>query len=107
MDCAYPAVRTMFTMKAMLMWTIHDFPTYGLVSGCITKGYEACPIFGPHELISSGQRQRGSISRHPRALKKNVFTPGYRKWLSQHHTYKHMQTAFEAGCEFCEKPSEV
>jgi hypothetical protein len=90
MDCANPSTRTMFTMKGMLMWTIHDFPAYGLVSWCVTKGYKACPICGPHELNSSGQRMRGSISRRSRALKKNLFTPGYRKWLSQQHPYQHM-----------------
>jgi hypothetical protein len=30
----------------ILMWTIHDFPAYGLVAGCDTKGYKGCPICG-------------------------------------------------------------
>jgi hypothetical protein len=29
------------------MWTISDFPTYGLISGLCTKGYKACPVCGP------------------------------------------------------------
>jgi hypothetical protein len=24
-----------FTLKTILIWTIHDFPTYGLVAGCV------------------------------------------------------------------------
>jgi hypothetical protein len=38
--------RRQFLMRAMLMWTIHDFPRYGLVSGCQHQGYKACPPCG-------------------------------------------------------------
>ncbi|CAN6719163.1 unnamed protein product [Malus baccata var. baccata] len=34
----------MFTMRAAVMWTVNDFPTYAMVSGWMTKGYLACPI---------------------------------------------------------------
>ena len=33
-----------FNMKAILMWTMHDFPCYGECSGLATSGYHACPI---------------------------------------------------------------
>jgi hypothetical protein len=36
-----------FKLQGILMWTIHDFPTYGLVARCDTKGYKGCPICGP------------------------------------------------------------
>jgi len=32
-----------FVMRAALMWTINDFPAYGMVSGCSTHGNLACP----------------------------------------------------------------
>ncbi|KAL6276912.1 hypothetical protein ACE6H2_020513 [Prunus campanulata] len=35
-----------FTLRAALLWTINDFPTYGNLSGCVVKGYKACPICG-------------------------------------------------------------
>ena len=35
-----------FILQGMLLWTIHDYPTYGLISGCATKGYQGCPICG-------------------------------------------------------------
>ena len=35
-----------FKLKAILLWTINDFPAYGNLSGCATKGYYACPICG-------------------------------------------------------------
>ncbi|XP_024966055.1 uncharacterized protein LOC112506274 [Cynara cardunculus var. scolymus] len=33
-----------FTMKAVVMWTISDFPGLGMLGGIQTKGYKACPI---------------------------------------------------------------
>jgi len=35
-----------FTMKAIVLWTIHDFPGYGLVACWSTHGKLACPICG-------------------------------------------------------------
>ena len=33
-------------LKAILMWVIHVFPTYGNMVGCMTKGFHTCPICG-------------------------------------------------------------
>jgi Transposase family tnp2/Domain of unknown function (DUF4218)/Transposase-associated domain len=33
-----------FTMRAALMWTINDFPAYGMLSGWQTSGKLACPV---------------------------------------------------------------
>jgi hypothetical protein len=30
-------------MRAVLMWTINDFPAYGMLSGWVTHGRLACP----------------------------------------------------------------
>lgn len=46
-DVARPKVVRNFTLRAMLIWSIHDFPTYGLVAGCVHQGYKACPTCGP------------------------------------------------------------
>ncbi|CAM8920236.1 unnamed protein product [Rhodiola kirilowii] len=35
-----------FNMRATLMCTINDFPTYSNLSGYNIKGYKACPICG-------------------------------------------------------------
>jgi hypothetical protein len=48
-------------LRVMLLWTIHDFPAYGIVAGCVTKGYKSCPVYGPD-----------TISRRSAALKKNL-----------------------------------
>ncbi|XP_021829510.1 uncharacterized protein LOC110769780 [Prunus avium] len=33
-----------FNLKAILMWTVNDFPAYGNLSGWSTKGRFACPV---------------------------------------------------------------
>ena len=35
-----------FNLKAILLSTINDFPTYENLSGCTVKGYKASPICG-------------------------------------------------------------
>ncbi|XP_074374163.1 uncharacterized protein LOC141714548 [Apium graveolens] len=36
--------KSYFTLKAILLWTINDFPVYGNLSGCVNKGYMCCPV---------------------------------------------------------------
>ena len=35
-----------FKLRVILMWIMHDFPAYGIVSRLVTKGYLGCPICG-------------------------------------------------------------
>ncbi|XP_026409856.1 uncharacterized protein LOC113304952 [Papaver somniferum] len=42
--------KTMFNLKALLMRTINDFPSYGNLSGCTYKGKAACPLCGDNTL---------------------------------------------------------
>ena len=58
-----------FTLKAVLLWTISDFPTYSNLLGCTVKGYFACPIYG--EETDSQRLKHG---------KKNSYT-GHRQFL--------------------------
>lgn len=36
----------MFIMRATIMWTVNDFPTYGMLLGWSIKAYMACPTCG-------------------------------------------------------------
>jgi len=47
LDVFKPIRSRQIIMKAILMWTIHDFPGYGVVYGCQHQGYKACPSCGP------------------------------------------------------------
>src|ERR1700722_5407991 len=33
-----------FNLRAILLWTINDFPAYGNLTGYSVKGYKACPV---------------------------------------------------------------
>ncbi len=46
-DVSIEVGKQSFKLQGILMWTIHDFPAYGLIAGCVTKGYKGCPICGP------------------------------------------------------------
>ena len=37
-----------FNMHVVLLWTIYDFSTYGVLSGCKTKRKFGCPCCGPN-----------------------------------------------------------
>ncbi|CAL8091418.1 unnamed protein product [Prunus armeniaca] len=38
------SIGKMFTLRAVVMWTVNDFPAYAMVSGWSTKGYMACHV---------------------------------------------------------------
>ena len=38
--------KSTFSLRAILMWKVNDFPTYGNLSGYSTKGKVAYPICG-------------------------------------------------------------
>jgi len=45
-DVSVEVGKQTFKFRGILIWTIHDFPTYGLVARCVTEGYKGCPICG-------------------------------------------------------------
>jgi hypothetical protein len=36
-----------FMLRAICMWSLHDYLAYGLFVNYQTKGYLACPLCGP------------------------------------------------------------
>jgi hypothetical protein len=36
-----------FNLRAMCIWSVHDFLAYKLFIGCVTKGHVGCPPCGP------------------------------------------------------------
>jgi hypothetical protein len=67
-----------FMLRGVLMWTISDFPTYGLISGQQTKGYHACPCCGPR---TDAKKIRGPTGD-------KIVYLGMRKRLPPGHEYK-------------------
>jgi hypothetical protein len=67
-----------FMLRGVLMWTISDFPAYGLISGQQTKGYHACPCCGP---LTDSKRIRGPSGDA-------IVYLGMRKRLPPGHEYR-------------------
>ena len=85
-----------FNLKAMLLWSIHDFPAYGVVAGCVTKGYRGCPVCGEH-----------TISRRSRALRKNVYDDQYRRFLPHDHPWRRARPEFGGRAESRDPPPKM
>ncbi|CAL2248348.1 unnamed protein product [Prunus armeniaca] len=84
-----------FTLRAALMWTINDFPTYGNLSGCVVKGYKACPICGddtPSHRLKNGHK---------------ICYIGHRKWLPINHPYRRQRVAFNGKPEYGTPPEPL
>ena len=72
-----------FTMRAILLWCIADFPAYGMMAGTSNKGYCACPVCGP-----------GTPSRYSQHLSKVVYGGSHRRWLPTNHPFRRDVTVF-------------
>jgi hypothetical protein len=67
----------LFNLRAMVIWTIHDYLGYGLLSGCAYQGYKACPLCG-----------LDITSRYSKPFLKCVYC-GSQRWLPEDHPYWH------------------
>ena len=66
-----------FTLRAILLWCIHDFPAYAMLAGTTNKGYCACPVCGPN-----------TPSRYSTSLAKVVYGGRHRRWLPPDHPFR-------------------
>ncbi|XP_028078309.1 uncharacterized protein LOC114280176 [Camellia sinensis] len=85
---AYDVYKEHFRLKAILLWTINDFPALGNLSSCTVKGYYACPICS-----------EGTCSHRLKYGKKNTYV-GHRKFLPRYHPYRRQKKAFNSEQEF-------
>ncbi|CAL9025226.1 unnamed protein product [Prunus brigantina] len=77
------------------MWTINDFPAYENLSGCVVKGYKACPICGddtPSHRLKNGHK---------------ICYIGHRKWLPINHPYRRQRAAFNGKPEYGTPPEPL
>ncbi|XP_074373878.1 uncharacterized protein LOC141714245 [Apium graveolens] len=79
--------KSFFTLKAILMWTINDFPAYGNLSGCVNKGYMSWPVCGDD-----------TTAKYLPHSKKMSFQ-GHRRYLPRHHPYRKKKAAFNGEQE--------
>ncbi|XP_062080666.1 uncharacterized protein LOC133785450 [Humulus lupulus] len=70
------STKKFFNLKVMLLWTINDFPAYGNLAGCATKGKYGCPICGENSnVVWLKHSKKISFCNHI-------------QFLPQHHPYR-------------------
>ncbi|XP_042415124.1 uncharacterized protein LOC122004280 [Zingiber officinale] len=84
--------KSVFNMKAILMWTINDFPSYGNLAGCATKGKFGCPICG-----------EGISSMWLKYSRKFAYL-GHRRFLAPNHPFRQKKKWFDGNKETKGKP---
>ena len=87
-NMAMPEGNRRFTLRAMLIWTVNDYPAYGLLSGQQVSGYKGCPLCGPQ-----------TCAEHAPHLSKMIFL-GSRRYLDMDHRFRRAQAAFNNHPEF-------
>jgi len=73
-------------MRACLMWTINDFPVYGMLSGWGTHGILACPFCMEHNksfMLNYGR--------------KSCWFDSHRRFLPNDHHFRRNIKAFRKG----------
>ena len=81
------ATKSYFTLKSILMWTINDFPAYGNLSGCVNKGYLACPVCADD-----------TVAKYLPHSRKMCYQ-GHRRYLGLYHPYRRQKAAFNGEQE--------
>ncbi|XP_074336070.1 uncharacterized protein LOC141673238 [Apium graveolens] len=74
--------KTYFTLRAILLWTINDFPAYGNLSGCVNKGNmkatfngeqengRACQPLSGEEVLAEQQQVKFTFGKEVKSSKK-------------------------------------
>lgn len=86
LDFSQPEPSRSFTLRAVLMWTISDFPAYGLISGLRCKGYKGCPVCGPS--TDARMARTGDILPNKTTRGSKIVYGGIRRYLPRHHPYR-------------------
>jgi len=85
-----------FVMRAVLMWTISDFPAYGMLSGWMTHGRLACPYC--FEETESFWLRNG---------RKHSWFDCHRKFLHEDHPYRRNVRSFTKNRSVRELPPSI
>jgi hypothetical protein len=96
-DVRKPLGSKSFTLRGILIRTIHDFPGYGIVGGVAHQVFVACLVYG--------LEYRGE---HSLELAKQTYI-GTRRWLLEGHLYRsaRMKDHFNGQLETCGKPNPI
>jgi hypothetical protein len=100
-DFTQPAGSRRFNLRGLLMWTISDFPAYGLISGLCCKGYKGCPECGPE--TDARMAKTGDMCSDRTTRGSKIVYGGVRRYLPRHHPYRR-NTRFNGMREYRTTP---
>ena len=80
------STRSTFNLKAAVMWTISDFPAYGMLSGWSTHGRLSCPY--------CMEQSKTSYLPHGRKIS---FFDCHRRFLPENHPFRKNRINFRRG----------
>ncbi|XP_062013496.1 uncharacterized protein LOC133729885 [Rosa rugosa] len=83
----------MFNLRAMLLWTINDFPAYANLSGWSTKGAKACPC--------CSKNTKSSWLKHGR----KYCYMCHRRFLPRNHKFRKDKVSFDGKQEWGRAPN--
>ena len=87
-DILKPEDERVFTLRGMLIWTVNNFPAYGLLSSQQVHGYKGCPLCGPE-----------TCAEHAWLLHKMVYLSAKRS-LDTEHPFQRARTLFNNHLEW-------
>jgi hypothetical protein len=76
-----------FNLRAVVLWTINDYPALGALCGCPTSGYKGCAVCGTE-----------TKSIRLKASSKQSFV-GHRRYLPYGHAFRNQTKAFNGDVE--------
>ena len=88
------SMKTSCTLRAALLWMVHDFPGYANLSGYSTKGKLACPVC--HSGTCSLRLKGGKFCYM-----------GHRRFLHKNHRWRKDKKSFDGTTETREPPTPL
>jgi hypothetical protein len=86
-DFSKPGRECQFILWAILMWTISNYPAYGLISGLCTHGHKGCTVYGPATEARTAKFGNKLNAQNKVKGRKTVYIWAHR-WTHQHHPYR-------------------
>lgn len=85
----------MFTLRAVVLWTINDYPALGTLCGCPYSGYKGCVVC----------REKTHCVRLPFSGKQSY--AGHRRYLPYDHPFRRQKKAFNGKQELDIAPTPM
>ncbi|KAL7606864.1 hypothetical protein Lser_V15G17886 [Lactuca serriola] len=84
-----------FKLRAVVLWTINDYPALGTLSGCLYNGFQGCVVCG----------EQTHCIRLPESNKQSY--AGHRRFLPYDHPFRREKKAFNGQQEFSPSPEPM